>query len=119
MSGLREIIEWVERELILDPTSTADREFEEISDIFERDNRSALADILRDDTGKFLEFLESRLSELPSEPETDKELEPLESRIRDLESDINELPKRVVETVSKEPTGIIESIKGFLRGLFS
>ena len=99
MSGLREIIEWVERELILNPENTVDREFEEISRIFEKDNRLPLADILRDDQGKFLDFLGSQLSELGDESETDEELEGLESRLESLERRIDELLERTSETV--------------------
>ena len=99
MSGIREIIEWVERELILDPTKTVDKEFESISRIFERDNRSPLADILRDDTPEFLDFLGSRLSELRDEPEADEDIGELESRIESLERSITDVLSRSGEAL--------------------
>ncbi len=100
MSGLREIIEWVEQELVLDPENGAAIEFEEISRIFEKDNRLPLADILRDDTPQFLKFLESRLSELRREPETGEDLEGLESRLEALERGIDELLERTGKTLT-------------------
>ncbi len=121
MSGLREIIEWVEREVILDPTQSVDEQFEDISRMFEKDNRSALADILRDDTPEFLKFLESELSGARAEPEADKEIETLESRASDLERRISDVQQRItegVEDVIKEPTSIIGKITNFIRGLF-
>ncbi len=142
MSGLREIIEWIQREVILNPENSIDREFESISRIFERDNRLPLADILRDDTPEFLDFLGSRLSELRDEPETDEEIgapkrptEPIERGIDDfLQGATNLLgtPMRLLDElvlpIIREPvriveaeivkTGIVQSIKDFLRGLF-
>ena len=128
MSGLREIIQWVESEIILDPENTVDEEFESISRIFERDNRLPLADILRDDTPEFLDFLGSRLSELRDEPETDEEIGELERRAESLERSIEDVLQPVTESVGApikviqqeiKKTGIIESIKGFFRSIFS
>ncbi len=143
MSGLREIIEWVKQRVILNPENSVDVEFEEISRMFEDDNRSALADILRDDTPEFLKFLESRLSELRAKPETDEEIETPEQRAPDLEPRIRELSQgiadglanllgtpmrtidsiaativRTVEEVIIEPTSIINKVSNFIRGLF-
>ncbi len=121
MSGLREIIEWVQREVILDPAQSVNEQFEDISRMFEEDNRSALADILRDDQGKFLEFLESRLSRDGAKSKADEEIETLESRASDLESRISEIQQRIsegVEAVIKEPTSIIGKVTNFIRGLF-
>ena len=128
MSGLREIIEWVESNWIFNPENTVDREFERISARFEKNHRSALADILRDDTPEFLDFLGSRLSELRDEPETDEEIGELERRAESLERSIEDVLQPVTESVGApikliqqeiKKTGIIESIKGFIRGLFS
>ncbi len=122
MSGLREIIEWVQREVILDPTQSVNEQFEDISRMFEKDNRSTLADILRDDQAKFLEFLESRLSGVRAEPEADEEITALEQRASELEQSI----ARVQDTISKgmeavisEPISIIGRATNFIRGLFS
>ena len=147
MSGLREIWQWVQSEVILRPENTVDREFERISRIFERDNRLPLADILRSDTAEFLDFLGSRISELRDEPEADEEIGELERTVESLERSIEDIlqpaiqglvnllgtPIRIAEeqvlpviaapvkVIEKEiaKTGIIESIKGFIRGLFS
>ncbi len=142
MSGLREIIEWVEREVILNPKNSIDREFESISRIFERDNRLPLADILRDDQAEFLDFLGSRLSELRDEPEADEEAgapEPaaesierslegllqgatnmLETPIRLFDERVLPMIREPVEIIEQEikKTGIIETVKGFFRSLF-
>ena len=143
MSGLREIIEWIKREVILDPENSVDREFESISTMFTKDKRSALADILRDDTPEFLEFLESRLAKLRDSPQADQEIETLESRVESLESSIESVLEGIIQgavnmlgtpirladeavtpiirpvIIEFKKTGIIESIKGFFRGLFS
>ena len=143
MSGLREIIEWVQREVILDPTQSVNEQFEDISRMFEKDNRLPLADILRDDQAKFLEFLESELSGARTESETDEEIEALESRVSELEPRITELSQgiadglanllgtpmrtidsivtpvvRTIEEVIIEPTSIIDKVSNFIRGLF-
>ncbi len=143
MSGLREIIEWVEQRVILKPTNTLNEEYADIAKMFEDDNRSALDDILRNDKAEFLKFLESRLSELRAKPETDEEIEGLEQRPEELEPRIRELSQgiadglanllgtpmrtidsivtptiRVIEQVIEEPTSIISKITNFIRGLF-
>ncbi len=124
MSGLREIIEWIEREVILNPENSIDREFESISRIFERDNRLPLADILRDDQAKFLDFLGSRLSELRDESEADEGIEPLERAAESIESGIDGLlqgatnvlgtPIRlldeIVRPIIREPVRIVEEV---------
>ena len=114
MSGLREIIEWVERELILEPTNTVDEEFESISNIFERDNRSPLADILRDDTPEFLDFLESKLEEVQDQPETEEDLTDLKSRLGVLESQIEDILSRPVEILTNILGTPIRQLVGLL-----
>ncbi len=114
MSGLREIWEWVQREVILNPENTVDREFEEISTIFERDNRSALADILRGDTAEFLDLLGSRLSELRDEPETDEDFTDLEQRLGVIESGIEDVFRRFGETLTNILGTPIRGIEGLL-----
>ena len=101
MSGLREIIQWVESELILDPKRTVDQEFEDISTIFEDDNRSALANILRDETPQFLEFLERSRTGVQAEPEDDEDLSDLERRLESVESELDRL-FRIIEERGKE-----------------
>ena len=103
MSGLREIWQWVQSEVILRPENTVDREFERISKMFEDDNRSALADILRDDSGEFLNLLGSRLSELRDRPETDEDIITFEPRITAFERSI---------------TNILEGAQNLLRRIF-
>ena len=102
-----------------------------------------MADILRSDTAQFLDFLGSRISELRDEPETDEEIGEPEPAVESLERSLEGIlqgainllgtPIRIAEEdvlpVIREPvriieqeikkTGIIESIKGFIRGLFS
>ncbi len=143
MSGLREIIEWVEQRVILKPANTVNEEYADISKMFKDDNRSALDDILGNDKAEFLKFLESRLSELRTKPKTDEEIEepkqgdePLEPRIRELSQGIADglanllgTPMRtidsvvtptirVIEDIIIEPTSIISKVTNFIRGLF-
>ena len=91
MSGLREIIQWVESDLIFEPKKSIDEEFESISRIFEDDNRSPLADILRDETGEFLEFLESSRTGVQAEPEDVEDLSGLERRLVAVELELDRL----------------------------
>ena len=121
MSGLREIIEWIEREWIFNPENDVDVEFERISKDFEDNDRSALADILRDDTPEFFKFLESELSRARAEPQADEEIRTLERRAKSLESRIEEIQFRIeegVDTLIKQPTSIIGKVTNFIRGLF-
>ena len=66
MSGLNEIIQWVETEVTIDPSQNSEENFEDINKMFQADGRSDLSDILGDDKGKFLEYLELQQ---PTEPE--------------------------------------------------
>jgi len=121
VSGLREIIEWIKREWIFNPENDVDVEFERISDQFEKDNRSALADILRGDQAEFLDFLGSRLSRVRSESKADKEITALEQRASELEQSIERVQQRISEGVADviaEPTSIIGKVSNFIRGLF-
>ena len=143
MSGLREIIEWVQREVILNPANTANEEFAEISTIFKNDNRSALVDILGNDKAEFLKFLKSELSRVRAKPETDEEIETPERGADDLEPRIRELSQgiadglanllgtpmrtidsitlpiiRTIEAVIEQPETIITKVTNFIRGLF-
>ncbi len=65
MSGLNEIIQWVEDNVDIDQTQDSETNFNDINKMFETDNRSDLSDILGDEKGKFLEYLETQQ---PSEP---------------------------------------------------
>ena len=66
MSGLNEIIQWTEANIELDPSQDSETNFNDINKEFEKDGRSDLSDILGDEKGKFLEYLELQQ---PSEPE--------------------------------------------------
>ena len=66
MSGLNEIIQWVESNIEIDPAQNSEENFNDINKEFEKDGRSDLSDILGDEKGKFLEYLELQQ---PSEPE--------------------------------------------------
>ena len=66
LSGLNEIIQWTEANMDIDPTQNSEENFQDINKEFEKDGRSDLSDILGDEKGKFLEYLE--LQQI-SEPE--------------------------------------------------
>ncbi len=94
MSGIGAIIDWVESNVILDPSRDVRAEFEDISTLFEEDGRLPLSDILQDQEGEFLEFLESKQRDESSE-EPDEDLGELEQRIEDLESSISNILKSI------------------------
>ncbi len=91
MSGLSEIIEWVQQEIILTRDSEPNDEFESISAIFEKDNRLPLADILGDESPKFLEYLENNIPRSPELPQIDAEIAGGESLLGTIKSFINRL----------------------------
>ena len=91
MSGLNEIIDWVESEVVLDPANDVRREFEDISRLFEEDGRLPLSDILQEQEGQFLKYLEDRLSTEQFLSETDEDFGGFEQRINAIESTINRL----------------------------
>ena len=66
MSGLNEIIQWAEDNFFIDSTKNSEENFQDLNKQFEKDGRSDLSDILGDEKGKFLEYLETQQ---PSEPE--------------------------------------------------
>ena len=66
MSGLNEIIQWVESNIEIDTAQNSEENFNDINKEFEKDGRSDLSDILGDEKGKFLEYLELQQ---PTEPE--------------------------------------------------
>ena len=68
MSGLNEIIQWTEDNMDIDPSKNSEENFQIINKRFDKDNRSDLSDILGDEKGKFLEYLELQQ---PSEPEVE------------------------------------------------
>ena len=84
MSGLNEIIQWTEDNINFEEGEDSQKAFDFISSEFERDNRLSLADILQDDTGKYLEFLEEQTGTSKS----DIEFEVLEERLAGLEEEI-------------------------------
>ena len=70
MSGLNEIIQWTEDNIDIDLSQNSEDNFNDINKIFEKDGRSDLSDILGDEKGKFLEYIESRTDQ-PTEPEVE------------------------------------------------
>ena len=60
MSGLNEIIQWVEDNIDIDPSQNSEENFQDINKEFEKDGRSDLSDILGDEKPKFLEFIEEQ-----------------------------------------------------------
>ena len=66
MSGLNEIIQWVGDNVEIDSSQNSEDNFNDINKMFTQDNRSDLSDILGDEKGKFLEYLELQQ---PTEPE--------------------------------------------------
>ena len=66
MSGLNEIIQWVGDNVEIDSSQNSEDNFNDINKMFAQDNRSDLSDILGDEKGKFLEYLETQQ---PSQPE--------------------------------------------------
>ena len=66
LSGLNEIIQWTEDNIDIDPSQNSEQNFNDINKVFEKDGRSDLSDILGEDKGKFLEYLELQQ---PTEPE--------------------------------------------------
>ncbi len=139
--------QYIKSEIILEPENNINSEFEDISRILKEHNRPALDKVFRRNKEEFLGFLRSRLSEQRDESETDEEIGELESTVESLERSIENIlqpaiqglanllgtPIRIAEeqvlpviaapvkVIEKEiaKTGIIESIKGFIRGLFS
>ena len=87
MSGLNEIIQWVEDEVDLDPNQSSEQNFNDINEMFHDDHRSNLSDILGDDKGKFLEFIEDETKQSPE----DIEIASLESRFAELTREIEAL----------------------------
>ena len=118
MSGLNEIIQWVQSEIILDPTQNVDEQFADISRIFEKDNRSPLADILLDEQPKFLEFLESQQGTFDKSP-VSQAARSIESGLNELESDIDGLSREIEQTdIVRTGAGILKNVTRFLKGLF-
>lgn len=78
MSGLPEIIQWVQNEIDLEQFNDVESAFQFINDIFINDNRNDLESILLDDQPAFEKFLEGRISQ-PEEPE-----DPITTGMRDL-----------------------------------
>ncbi len=88
MSGLNEIIQWSEANIELDSSQSSEENFNDINQIFEADGRSDLSDILGDEKGKFLEWIEERTKQLPEDIQI------------------------------KESEGLLSQVSNFLRGLF-
>ncbi len=90
MSGLNEIIQWVQSDVILDPAQTVDEQYADIAEFFKEDNRSPLDDILLNDKAEFLKFLESGEG-IQFEPEDEEETRDFEQRVDAVERGLNDL----------------------------
>ncbi len=87
MSGLNEIIQWVEDNIDLDPNQSSEQNFNDINKEFAKDGRSDLSDILGDEKPKFLEFIEDETKQSPEEfqiSELDTRFAQLEQELRNL-----------------------------------
>ncbi len=87
MSGLNEIIQWVEDNVDLDSSQSSEQNFNDINKMFAQDNRSDLSDILGDEKSKFLEFIEDETKQSPEDfqiSELDFTFAQLEQEIRNL-----------------------------------
>ena len=88
MSGLNEIIQWVEDNIDLDPSQSSEQNFNDINKEFAKDGRSDLSDILGDEKPKFLEFIEDEIGQSATDieiAELERDIFLLESEIRFLE----------------------------------
>ncbi len=93
MSGLAEIIDWIQQEDLLETDSTPEREFFRISKIFENDSRLPLADILGDEQGEFFEYLENNIPRSKFLSSIDETISESESVLSKLERFISGLFK--------------------------
>ena len=87
MSGLNEIIQWVEDNMDIDANQNAEENFNDINKEFAKDNRSDLSDILGDEKPKFLEFIEDETKQSPE----DIQIRELEEQAGFLEREIEAL----------------------------
>ena len=88
MSGLNEIIQWTEDNIDLKPNKSSETNFNIINKRFDKDNRSDLSDILGDDKGKYLEWIEQQIGQSRADIEI------------------------------SESRGLLAQVSNFLRGLF-
>ena len=71
----------------LDPNQSSEQNFKDINKDFKDFHRSDLSDILGDEKGKYLEWIEEQTNQLPEDielRELEEEAESLEEQIRDL-----------------------------------
>ncbi len=93
-----EIFKWIDDNIELDLSRSSQQNFDDISEIFEKDNRLPLADILGSDAGELLERIEFKIK---------RDIR-LGEEARDIEQQVQE----------ERPRSIIGRISNFLRGLF-
>ncbi len=91
MSGLAAIIDWVQQEIILTRDAEPQDEFVFISEQFEKDGRLPLADILGDEQGEFLEYLENNIPRSKQLSSIDESLEESQSLLDSVKSIISRL----------------------------
>ena len=84
MSGLNEIIQWTDDNIVFERDEPSQRAFEDISDIFEEDSRLPLADILQEQLPDFLRYIEEKTGTTSE----DIELAGMERTIANLEEEI-------------------------------
>ncbi len=130
MTDIEQIIEWTEQEVDLDLTSTVQREFDGISELFTENNRLPLADILTDQLPQFRKYLSDRMAREQLDAETDKATDEQISRVDELERDIERLSRQIQEgdtfragaRAIKESEFVLndtlQAIVTFFRGLF-
>ena len=102
MSALSSVIFWFdfESDFTFRANETPEKAFNRMSKIFERDGRSPLANILRDDMGAFFEYIEAGISRAQQIPEVESEFE---GAIRGSKS------------AERQLKGFFKSLKGLLR----
>ncbi len=130
MSGINEIIQWAEQELDFTLENTVQEEFNSISEIFTRDSRLPLEDILGDELPRFKQYITDRLAREQQLSETDEATPEQVARVEQLESGIERLSRQIQEgdTFRAGARGIKESefvlndtlqgIVNFFKGLF-
>ncbi len=91
MSGLAAIIDWIQHKIILTRDAEPQDEFVFISEQFEKDGRLPLADILGDEQGEFLEYLENNIPRSKQLSSIDESLEESQSLLDSVKSIISRL----------------------------
>ena len=130
MSGINEIIQWSEQELDFTLENTVQEEFVSISEIFTRDSRLPLEDILGDELPRFKQYIADRLAREQQLSETDEATDEQVQRVDELERGIERLSRQIQEggtfragaRAVKESEFVLndtlQGIVNFFKGLF-